>query len=100
MPTSWADSFRRWDGYHAPEEAPRIVDPPRERIWTANGRVVSGEALEVATEPDMLAIQLDDLALFLALAQPAAQDVDARGGRVRPTPGRSAVTSRAGAAAR
>ena len=90
LPTSWADGSRRWDGYLAPEEAPRIVDPPRGRIWTANARVVSGEglealgfgsydrgarasqirdrllALEVATEPDMLAIQLDDRALFLA----------------------------------
>ncbi|MBV8555990.1 MAG: penicillin acylase family protein [Planctomycetaceae bacterium] len=90
VPTSWADGSRRWDGYLAPEEAPRIVDPPRGRIWTANARVVSGEALEalgfgsydrgarasqirdrllaleVATEPDMLAIQLDDRALFLA----------------------------------
>jgi penicillin G amidase len=89
LPTSWADGSRRWDGYLAPAEAPRVVDPPSGRVWTANARVVSGAALEElgfgaydrgaragqirdrllalesATEPDMLAIQLDDRARFL-----------------------------------
>ncbi|RPH54435.1 penicillin acylase family protein, partial [bacterium] len=45
LPTSWADGSRRWDGWLAPEEAPRVVDPPSGRIWTANARVVAGEAL-------------------------------------------------------
>jgi penicillin amidase len=66
------------------------VDPPSGRIWTANARVVGGQklakvgvggydlgarqgqirddllALEKATERDMLHVQLDDRALFLA----------------------------------
>jgi penicillin amidase len=89
LPTSWADGTRRWDGYLTPEEYPRIIDPENGRIWTANARVVSGEmlakmgdggydlgaraqqirddllAIETASEPDMLKIQLDDRAVFL-----------------------------------
>jgi penicillin amidase len=89
IPTSWADGSRRWDGWLAPEEVPRVVDPPSGRIWTANARVVDGAALAKlgdggydlgarsrqirdglfalgkATPRDMLALQLDDRALFL-----------------------------------
>jgi penicillin G amidase len=88
-PTSWADGSRRWDGWLAPDEAPRIVDPPSGQIWTANARAVDGgmlakigdggymlgararqirddlRKLEKATPRDLLAIQLDDRALFL-----------------------------------
>jgi penicillin amidase len=90
LPTSWADGERGWDGWLLPREYPRILNPESGRIWTANARVVSGEMLETvgfggyvtgaraaqirdallaldgATESDMLAIQLDDRALFLA----------------------------------
>jgi penicillin amidase len=90
LPTSWADGSRHWDGWLTPEEHPRIVDPPAGRIWTANARVVDGDllakigdggymlgararqirddllALEKATPKDLLAIQLDDRAVFLA----------------------------------
>ena len=90
LPTSWADGSRRWEGWLRPEEYPRVVDPPGGRIWTANARVVSGDALAVvgfggydlgararqirddllalerATEADMLGVQLDDRAVFLA----------------------------------
>lgn len=90
LPGSWADGSRRWDGWLAPEEYPRIVDPPGGRIWTANARVVDGALLGVVgdggydlgaragqirdrlrglarpTEQDMLAVQLDDRALFLS----------------------------------
>jgi penicillin G amidase len=89
LPTSWADGSARWDGWLAPEEIPRIVDPPSGRIWTANSRVVNGDMLakvgdggymlgargrqirddlmklEKATPRDLLAVQLDDRALFL-----------------------------------
>ena len=89
-PTSWADGARRWDGWLAPEEYPRVVDPPSGRIFTANARVVGGDklarvgvggydlgarqgqirddllAVEKASEQDMLRVQLDDRALFLA----------------------------------
>jgi penicillin amidase len=88
-PTSWADGSHRWDGWLAPEEYPRIVNPPSGRIWTANTRVLDGEALRVvgdggyylgarawqiredlmaleqATPRDLLAVQLDDRALLL-----------------------------------
>jgi penicillin G amidase len=90
LPGSWATGERRWDGWLAPDEYPRIVDPPRGRIWTANARVVEGEmvhkigdggfalgararqirddllALPRATERDMLRVQLDDRAVFLS----------------------------------
>ena len=90
LPTSWADGTRRWDGWLTPEEHPRIVDPPAGRIWTANARVVDGEMLAKlgnggydlgaraqqirddlmrlghATPRDLLKVQLDDRALFLA----------------------------------
>ncbi len=90
VPTSWADGTRRWDGWLRPEEYPRIVDPPSGRLWTANARVVDGPILERlgdggyangararqirdalltvkgATARDMMSIQLDDRALFLA----------------------------------
>lgn len=88
-PQSWADGSRGWDGYLAPEEFPRIVDPAGGRIWTANAPVVDGAMLAAigeggyadgirarlirdrlmsigkATPRDMLDIQLDDRALFL-----------------------------------
>jgi penicillin amidase len=90
VPTSWADGARRWDGWLAPEAYPRLIDPPGGQIWTANARVVDGAALAKvgdggydlgararqirddlrhlgpAAERDMLAVQLDDRALFLA----------------------------------
>jgi penicillin amidase len=109
-PTSWADGSRRWDGYLARAEFPRVADPASGRIWTANSPVVEGDALarigeggyadgirarlirdrlmaiEKATPADMLAVQLDDSALFhdrwrtlvLATLTPAAVQADAR----------------------
>lgn len=82
------EADRDWQGWLAPEDYPRVVDPPRGRIWTANSRIVDGEklakigfggydlgarggqirddllALETASETDMLAVQLDDRAPF------------------------------------
>jgi len=89
IPTSWADGTRGWNGWLAPEEVPKVVDPPTGRIWTANSRVVNGPgldrigdsgywlgararqirdgllALDKARPEDLLAVQLDDRALFL-----------------------------------
>ena len=89
VPVSWADGSCRWDGWVAPEAYPRIIDPPGGQIWTANARVVDGawlamlgdggyglgararqirddlRVLKRAREADMLAVQLDDRALFL-----------------------------------
>jgi penicillin G amidase len=87
-PRWWADGTCGWDGYLSPEAYPRIVDPPSGRIWTANAPVVDGRMLETigdggyadgirarmirdrlmaidrATAADMLAVQLEDGALF------------------------------------
>ncbi len=89
LPASWADGRRGWDGWLAPAEYPRIVDPPSGRLFSANARVVDGEklrlvgfggydlgarqrqirddllAIDRASEADMLRIQLDDRARFL-----------------------------------
>jgi penicillin amidase len=90
LPASWADGSRRWHGWLPAAQYPRVVDPPLGRVWTANARVVSGAKLAVegfggydlgarahqirddllavgkASEADMLRIQLDDRAVFLA----------------------------------
>jgi penicillin amidase len=84
LPTSWADGTKGWRGYLAPEAVPTIANPETQRIWTANARLVGGEALqrlgfgnyalasrarqirdrlfarERFGEADMLDIQLDD----------------------------------------
>lgn len=99
VPTSWADGSRGWDGWLWPEEYPRMLDPESGRLWTANNRVVSGEmlaklgdggydlgarakqirdglfALEQADEKALLAIQLDDRALFLERWQKLLLDI-------------------------
>ena len=88
-PESWADGTNRWDGYLTAAEFPRILNPAGGRIWTANAPVVDGAMLAAigeggfadgirariirdrlmtigqATPQDMLAIQLEDRALFL-----------------------------------
>jgi penicillin amidase len=86
---SWADGTHRWEGYVGPDRTPRVVDPDEGLLWTANNRVTSGEDLALvgdggyalgarasqirddlralpdgATEEDLLAIALDDRALF------------------------------------
>lgn len=90
LPASWADDGVGWDGWLEPEEVPVVVDPSAGQVWSANSRVVGGEllarigdggfwtgargaqirdglsGLDDATEADMLAIALDDRALFLA----------------------------------
>ena len=90
VPADWTRPGAGWQGWRPADRYPRVVDPPSGRLWTANNRVVGGEALAAigdgspdrgaraqqiaaglaalprATERDMLAIQLDDRALFLA----------------------------------
>jgi penicillin amidase len=99
LPASWADGARRWDGWRAPAEIPRVVDPPAGALWTANSRVVDGPALAVLgdggyilgararqirddlaatprrSERDLLAVQLDDRAAFLERWQKLLLDV-------------------------
>lgn len=44
LPTSWADGTRGWNGNLAPADIPLIVNPEAGRIWTANARIVGGDA--------------------------------------------------------
>jgi penicillin amidase len=90
LPGPWHDGSRAWDGYLEGQDHPRRVNPPSGRLWTANARVLSGPefetmgeqgaalgarqqqirdrlmAMEQAGVQDMLALQLDDEARFLA----------------------------------
>ncbi|RKZ06344.1 penicillin acylase family protein, partial [bacterium] len=89
LPVSWADGSHAWRGYLDAQEQPRILDPDEGRLWTANNRVTAGNdlarigqggyalgararqirdglrAMDRPLEADMLALQLDDRALFL-----------------------------------
>ncbi len=90
QPADWSQPGAGWIGFATPQQDPRIEDPPGARIWTANQRIVSGPALTLIGDGgydqgaraqqirddlragghfiprDMLYIQLDDRALFLA----------------------------------
>jgi penicillin amidase len=89
VPSDWSTAHG-WQGWLQPDEYPRILNPASGRIWTANARVTDGDALRVIGDggydlgarakqirdalfasdsfgpEDMLAIQYDDRALFLA----------------------------------
>ena len=88
LPADWSEAHG-WQGWLAPDEYPRVVNPESGRIWTANTRVVDGELLapigdggydrgargsqirdglhakDSFTPEDMLAIQTDHRAVFL-----------------------------------
>ncbi len=88
-PLAVADGCR-WNGWLPATENPSLVDPADGVLWTANNRTLDGDALRLVgdagyangararqirdallakdklTEADLLAIQLDDRALFLA----------------------------------
>ncbi len=98
LPADWSESTG-WSGWVAVEDYPRIVNPESGRIWSANARVADGKALDIIgdggydlgararqirdglfatdtfTPADMLAIQIDDRALFLARWQDLLVDV-------------------------
>ena len=89
LPADWSEEHG-WQGWLSPKEYPRVVNPESGRIWTANARVTDAEALRIVGDgsydlgararqirdglfaketfapEDMLAIQYDDRALFLA----------------------------------
>lgn len=112
LPTTRTDSTRRWDGWVASADVPRVVDPPAGRLWTANARVVSGPMLAILGEgnyplgararqirddlfakekfsaADLMDIQLDNRAVFLERWQKLAletldDDARARDPRLR-----------------
>lgn len=90
LPVAWTYGDRRWDGFLPAGEVPVVTTSTAGRIWSANQRHVGGPALakigdgsyagpnraaqirddlaglERATPRDLLAVQLDDRALFLA----------------------------------
>jgi penicillin amidase len=90
VPADWSKRGIGWDGWVEPRDVPLIANPPWQRIWTANQRVTEAPWLATIgdsgydlgarakqirddlrerthfTPADMLAIQLDDRALFLA----------------------------------
>jgi penicillin amidase len=121
-PQSWADGTRGWNGMLAAEDYPRILDPADGRIWTANARVVEGEALsrvgdggyvlgaraqrirdglralDRVTPTDMLRLQLDDRAFFLErwrrlLLDTIASSASPLGSHVEDWGGRAAIES-------
>jgi penicillin amidase len=93
-PSPWHGEGAGWNGWLPREESPRLLDPPQGFAWSANARVIGGEAfarigdgdyaaaararqirdrlaaLERATPADLLAIQLDDRADYVARWQP------------------------------
>ena len=103
-PADWSTKDAGWDGWLAASESPRILDPPNGRAWSANARVVGGDmlakigdggyapatrarqirdrlaAIQAATPKDLLAIQLDDRADYLAHWQPVMLHALAKAG--------------------
>ena len=90
LPQSWADGARGWNGVLSPAETPIVREPASGQLWSANNRVIGGEAVarlgnggyddapraaqirdrlsaltKPATPRDLLAIQLDDESLVL-----------------------------------
>ncbi len=102
LPETWAHGNHRWDGYRDPRDQPCVVNPEEGRVWTANNRVAAGRDLQIIgdggyglgararqirdhlrqldqpVETDMLAVQLDDRALYLAEWRELALEVLAR----------------------
>ena len=91
FPSDWSKPATGWTRWRTPDEIPRIVNPLGGRLWTANTRTITATtwlefvgpgayvlgaragqirdellARKPATTMDMVAIQLDDRALFLS----------------------------------
>ncbi|MSU45795.1 MAG: penicillin acylase family protein [Lacunisphaera sp.] len=93
LPVSWAYGDRRWDGWLKPEEIPVVTNPAEGLLWSGNNRPLDGGAYarlgdsgyddgprarqirddllalnasgKKAVPGDLLAIELDDRALYL-----------------------------------
>ena len=90
LPSDWSKPGSGWQGWAAASRYPRIMNPADGRLWTANNRTVGADALALLgngghdlgaraqqirddlhsrasfTPGDLLDIQLDDRAVFLA----------------------------------
>ena len=110
LPADFSRPGVGWTGWLAPQDYPRILDPPGGRLWTANNRVVGGAWLTLLgnggydlgaraqqirddllsrqrfAPRDLLAIQLDDRALFMRhwylLLRDTLTTAGARGGNL------------------
>ena len=95
----WSDGRFSWQGRLPADQYPRYINPENDRIWTANARIVSGEAYRKVGDglgaigarqqqirdrlmektsfnpSDFLSIHLDDEARFLARWQSRLTDV-------------------------
>jgi penicillin amidase len=104
--SGWHTEGSGWDGWIPRTESPRMLDPPGGFAWSANARVVGEAALALigdgdyasgararqirdrlgalgrASVSDMLAIQLDDRADYVARWQPVFRQALARAGEV------------------
>ncbi len=91
FPSDWSKPATGWTRWRTADEMPRVLNPLGGRVWTANTRTITASTWldfvgpgayvlgaragqirdgllgrKAATAQDMLAIQLDDRALFLA----------------------------------
>ncbi|MFB1488941.1 MULTISPECIES: penicillin acylase family protein [unclassified Thiocapsa] len=104
VPADWSNGSG-WTGWLDAADYPRVVNPESQRIWTANARVVDGDALQKIGDggydigarakqirdrlfekdrfapEDMLKIQRDHEALFLGRWRTLLLEVLASGGR-------------------
>lgn len=47
VPQDWSDGRSAWQGYLGADEQPHVVDPSDGRLWTANARMIGGQALKL-----------------------------------------------------
>lgn len=97
LPSDWSTPGSGWQGWATPAQYPRIENPADNRLWTANNRVVDGDALALLgnggydlgaraqqirddlqahssfTPGNLLDIQLDNRALLLTRWQQLLQ---------------------------
>ncbi|MEO7050615.1 MAG: penicillin acylase family protein [Rhodanobacter sp.] len=97
VPSDWSKPDSGWQGWATPAQYPRIERPVDGRLWTANNRTIDGAALALLGDSghdlgarahqirddlharasfapaDLLDIQLDDRAVFLARWQQLLQ---------------------------
>jgi penicillin amidase len=99
LPSDWSKPGTGWTGFASPAQDPHILNPGNHRIWTANQRLVDDDALKLLgnggydqgaraqqirgdllarqrfAAGDLLDVQLDNRALFLARWQKLLLDV-------------------------